>query len=729
MFLVRKINTRIIKAFRICDEPELMEGYVSRGKAVKMEDGRYKIFSSEAPEGQVCEAGDYIKEDAEGNIYPNHADFFLKHHRKNKNGGFDQIDEPLWAWMYGEPESEEIVFLKENKGLVLSEDNFKEYYTAPLWGTTEKADRNAVLIFYNIVRDDAYRITDIDYNFVSRDVFNKSYKFISGPENATDNNILVVTLSLINKRNYEDEEYQTDEEPVRGSFTNEAPAKYLIRKLYRETYTFFSKIIMLATKECLFDDISGFLPEKDKIGVARDNDNKITTVSFFKQRILNYMKELDTDLFNVRYARENMAGDVQYETEDIFRCVNYEEDNEEDSPAAETMMRVMGEKVDNPWSANVYMDFTGGYRTGSLAGMMVIRCLEVSGYRIRSVVYSFYSNVSGEKNKIIDITKTYRMYDAIIAKALLSEKEYNGIREDKQLILKEQGLDYSEARERGWTKEDVLEFAPPYDGSEPFIFLSYKHEDMLLAQALIKNLHRRGVYRIWYDEGIHPGEEWKKIIQEKLKNCACFIALVTPKYCESEYCKKEFNDSCENNKRILVLHCGTDSLPFLDPGKARKIENYQSVYKTKYKDADFYNKILEDEVIRSFIDKGQRYTGAVFINFSDLPSDQWSEKQRADVEKYGKCIDIRIPEIRPDITDFEMHSLVASYVERILEYNRPTVMVHGDTAFMNRMQAVLKAEDCMVLTAINVRKSKAGASEDEKKVLKFDIIPAGDAIK
>ncbi len=47
---------------------------------------------------------------------------------------------------------------------------------------------------------------------------------------------------------------------------------------------------------------------------------------------------------------------------------------------------------------------------------------------------------------------------------------------------------------------------PAYEGSEPYIFVSYSHEDAAAVYPEIEWLRQQGV-NIWYDEGISPGHQ------------------------------------------------------------------------------------------------------------------------------------------------------------------------------------------------------------------------------
>ena len=62
----------------------------------------------------------------------------------------------------------------------------------------------------------------------------------------------------------------------------------------------------------------------------------------------------------------------------------------------------------------------------------------------------------------------------------------------------------------------------PYEGSEPYIFISYAHADREDVFAVLSELYARG-YRIWFDEGITPGSEWPENIAQHLSAASLVI--------------------------------------------------------------------------------------------------------------------------------------------------------------------------------------------------------------
>ena len=57
----------------------------------------------------------------------------------------------------------------------IREDDPERYFNAFLWGAPLSAGKDAVLIFYSIKRDIDGNIYDADFNFITREEFEKTY--------------------------------------------------------------------------------------------------------------------------------------------------------------------------------------------------------------------------------------------------------------------------------------------------------------------------------------------------------------------------------------------------------------------------------------------------------------------------------------------------------------------------------------------------------------------------
>jgi hypothetical protein len=72
------------------------------------------------------------------------------------------------------------------------------------------------------------------------------------------------------------------------------------------------------------------------------------------------------------------------------------------------------------------------------------------------------------------------------------------------------------------------------------IFISYRTVEPELALQLAADLRNEGVH-IWLDrlDGIRPGMDWRHSIEEAIDSCAAMIAVLSPEYVASKYCRNE----------------------------------------------------------------------------------------------------------------------------------------------------------------------------------------------
>ncbi len=175
MFRVIKNVGKAVNAYPLNADHPVIASLIARGLIRRLDNGHFAVFSQEATNGEICAPEDYIKIDSKGMPYPNSREFFLSNHKPIGPDTYEQIPKPLEAWDVHEAVSEEILFLQENKGLSMNENDKEAFFTAPLWGDIEKARKDAVIIFYQIDREPDGRITDISFNFVARNEFEKTY--------------------------------------------------------------------------------------------------------------------------------------------------------------------------------------------------------------------------------------------------------------------------------------------------------------------------------------------------------------------------------------------------------------------------------------------------------------------------------------------------------------------------------------------------------------------------
>ena len=99
-----------------------------------------------------------------------------------------------------------------------------------------------------------------------------------------------------------------------------------------------------------------------------------------------------------------------------------------------------------------------------------------------------------------------------------------------------------------------------YEGKEPYVFASYSHKDMDRVKPIIAKL-KQNMCRIWYDEGLNPGESWNDSIAEHLKNCSQFVVFISPDSVISKYVMSEINYALTKNKGIVPIILKKTDLP------------------------------------------------------------------------------------------------------------------------------------------------------------------------
>jgi hypothetical protein len=126
-----------------------------------------------------------------------------------------------------------------------------------------------------------------------------------------------------------------------------------------------------------------------------------------------------------------------------------------------------------------------------------------------------------------------------------------------------------------------------YKGSEPYAFVSYAHKDGQAVFPVIKALHARG-YRIWYDEGIDPGNEWPDEIAEALLSATWCIVFVTSTSAASKQVGKEIYFAIRHDIPVLPIHLEETDLP---PGLDFQMSTVQAVLKWRMPEAQFHKKL------------------------------------------------------------------------------------------------------------------------------------------
>ena len=100
----------------------------------------------------------------------------------------------------------------------------------------------------------------------------------------------------------------------------------------------------------------------------------------------------------------------------------------------------------------------------------------------------------------------------------------------------------------------------PYEGPEPYIFVSYAHANKDKVYPIIKQLHEMG-YRLWFDEGIEAGDKWFKVISDHLRRSACMMLFWSPEAEKSQWVGKEILIALSNDIRIVGSIINSATVP------------------------------------------------------------------------------------------------------------------------------------------------------------------------
>ncbi len=130
---------------------------------------------------------------------------------------------------------------------------------------------------------------------------------------------------------------------------------------------------------------------------------------------------------------------------------------------------------------------------------------------------------------------------------------------------------------------------PAYRGDEPYIFVSYAHEDSDLVFPEIQWLKDQG-FNIWHDEGISPSSEWHTELTESIENSNLFLYFITPRSVTSDHCQREVHYVIDHKKQLLTVHLEETQLP---PGLGLSLSSIQAIMCHELDHQDYRFKLLK----------------------------------------------------------------------------------------------------------------------------------------
>ena len=121
-------------------------------------------------------------------------------------------------------------------------------------------------------------------------------------------------------------------------------------------------------------------------------------------------------------------------------------------------------------------------------------------------------------------------------------------------------IERAEKKERELNDKMYVEM--PYSGQGDYIFVSYSHKDDELVFPILRKLQLAGC-RIWYDEGIEVGENWRQILATKIQSehCKDFLLFSTVHSTQSKHVQAEIHAALNCDKKIITVSMDDSVFP------------------------------------------------------------------------------------------------------------------------------------------------------------------------
>lgn len=92
------------------------------------------------------------------------------------------------------------------------------------------------------------------------------------------------------------------------------------------------------------------------------------------------------------------------------------------------------------------------------------------------------------------------------------------------------------------------------------IFLSYSHNDKVLAGKIADFLREKGIYVFLAHKDIEISDEWRDEIHKNLRNCNVLLALLTPSFKESVWTNQEAGYIMGKERKVVPLIVGKTNI-------------------------------------------------------------------------------------------------------------------------------------------------------------------------
>lgn len=93
------------------------------------------------------------------------------------------------------------------------------------------------------------------------------------------------------------------------------------------------------------------------------------------------------------------------------------------------------------------------------------------------------------------------------------------------------------------------------------LFISYARDDKNYVYELERELRDSAFYEVWIDKRLVGADLWWDTILDEIEKADCVLAVLTPRACESIFCRAELDYALDLGKPVLPLMLKTCDLP------------------------------------------------------------------------------------------------------------------------------------------------------------------------
>lgn len=87
---------------------------------------------------------------------------------------------------------------------------------------------------------------------------------------------------------------------------------------------------------------------------------------------------------------------------------------------------------------------------------------------------------------------------------------------------------------------------------EPYIFISYSHDDAEIVRKLVQHLETEG-FCVWVDYENIRGQHFSDDIKNGIRECAVFMQCLSKSYITKPYCEKEYKLADDENRNFVAI--------------------------------------------------------------------------------------------------------------------------------------------------------------------------------